>query len=86
MLVWRTASLDSMRGYGRGLSKATEVFSRGDYGKDGWMLTVGVVPLSWRFSGRSVSASASSGILSSLVWEKSTVGWTMSSNSPSETL
>ena len=50
------------------------------------MPTDGVAPLSWSFSGGLVSTSASSGILSSLVWEKITVGKTMLSIYPSETL
>ena len=84
--AWIAASLDSTQGHGRGLVRATEVSSRGECGNDGWVPTGGVAPLSWRFLVRSVLSSASSGILSSSVWEKSTVGRTMLSISPSETL
>ena len=59
--------------------------SGGDCGGDVWVLTGGVAPLSWRFSCWSVLALASSGILSLLVWEKSTVGRVMALISPSET-
>ena len=43
------------------------MYYRGEYGKDSWVPTSGVAPLSWRFSVGPVSASASSGISSSLV-------------------
>ena len=48
------------------------------------MLTGGVAPLSWRFLGGLLLASASSGTSSSLVWKKSTVGQTMALISPYE--
>ena len=49
------------------------------------MLTGGVAPLYWRFLGGLVSVSASSVILSSLLWLKNTVGQMMASISPSKT-
>ena len=63
----------------------TKVSSRGECGDNGWVPIYGMAPLSWRFSDGLVSASTSSGILSSSVWENSTVGWTMTSISPIET-
>ena len=45
-----------------------------------------VVSFSWWFAVRLVSALVSSVVLSLLVWVKITVGWTMESISPYETL
>ena len=59
--------------------------SRGECGRDGWVLTSGVAPFSWRFSDRLVSALASSGIPRSSLWDKSTYGRIMASISPSKT-
>ena len=78
--------MDSTLEHVRGLAKATNVSSRGEYDEDGWVPTGGVVPWSLRFLGGLVLASASSGISISLVWEKSTIGQTMVPISPSETL
>ena len=50
------------------------------------MPTGGIAPLSWRFLVELLSASASSGISSLLVWLDSTVGRTMASISPNDTL
>ena len=64
----------STRGRGGGLGETTDASSGNKCGGEGWVLTGGVASLSWRFLGGLVSALAISGILSSLVWEKSTVG------------
>ena len=50
----------SMRGRDGGSSEATTVYSGGECGGEGWMLTGSVTPLSWWFSGGLVSASANS--------------------------
>ena len=60
------------------------MYSRSEYDEDGWVPTGGVAPLSWRFLGGLVLASVSSRISSSSVREKTTVGRTMASISPSE--
>ena len=65
---------------------ATDVYVRGERGKDGWVPIVGVAPLSQRFSVGSVSALAISADSISLVWVKITVDWTMALISISETL
>ena len=52
---------------------------------EGWVLTGGMAPLFWWFSGGSVSLSASSVIPSSSVWEKNTVGCAIASSSSSAT-
>ena len=75
---------NSIISVGRAHTKATEVSSRGECVKDIWVPTNSVAPLSWRFLDRSVSASASSGISILLVWERSSVGWTMVLISPYE--
>ena len=83
--AWGEAYTDPKRGHGGGLSGATKVSSKGDCSEDVWVLTGGVVPLAWRFSGDSVLALETSVILISPVWEKIIVGWTMELISPSET-
>ena len=65
---------------------ATDVYVRGERGKDGWVPIVGVAPLSQWFSVGSVSALAISADSSSLVWVKITVDSTMALISLSETL
>ena len=84
-LAWRAAYLASTRGHGGGSAKATNFSSNVECGEYGWVLTGGVAPLSWRFWGDLVLALASSGILNSSLWEKSNVGQTMVSISPSKT-
>ena len=74
------------RGHGGSSTEATKVYSGGDCSGDGWVLTGDVAPLYWRFWGRLVSSLASSGISSSSMWEKSTVGRLMASISPSKNL
>ena len=59
--------------------------SGGECGREFLVLTVGVAPLSWWFSGGSVLALASSRILILLVWEKNTVGSTIALISHSAT-
>ena len=44
-----------------------------------------MAPLTWRYSGGSVSALTISVILSSSVWWEITVGWTLASVYPSKT-
>ena len=56
------------------MTDTTNVFNGGECDIKVWVLNGRVAPLSWWFSGRSVSASSSSGILSSLIEEKGTVG------------
>ena len=48
-IAWREVSPASTWGHGRGSAKATNVYYRGKYGKDGWVKTSGVAPFSWRF-------------------------------------
>ena len=60
--------------------------SRGECGGEGCVLTGGVVTLSWWFSGGLASASLSSGISSSLMQEKNTVGRAIALSLPSTTL
>ena len=85
MRAWRAASTASTRGHGGVLAEATKVSSGGECGGDGWVLTGGMAPLSCRFLGGLVSASTSSIISNSLVWEIITVGRAMALISPSET-
>ena len=85
MRAWRAAYTASTRGNGGGLAGANDMSSRGEYDKDGYVLTGGVEPLSWRVLVGSVLALASSVISSSLVWKKSTVVRTMELISPTET-
>ena len=85
MRAWRAASSASTRVLGGGSARATKVFYRGECYEDIWMPTDGMAPLSWRFGVGPVLASAISGISSSLVWVKITVGWMMAPISPSET-
>ena len=47
MRAWRLAYLVSTQVCGIGLSGLTEVSVRGEYGKDGWVPSGGVAPLSW---------------------------------------
>ena len=75
----------STRGYVGGSDGATEESNRGECGEDVWVSSIGVAPFSWWFSVGLVLASASSVVLSSLVWVDSTVGRNMASVSPSVT-
>ena len=77
------ASLASTHGRGGGTEEATNVSSGGECGGEGWALTSGVAPLSWWFSGGSVSALASSRISNLSMREKSTVGHAIASSLPS---
>ena len=61
------------------------MYSRSEYNKDVWVLTGKVVPLSWRFSMRLVSASARSEMFSLLLWDKSSIGQTILLVSPYDT-
>ena len=85
MRAQRSASLALIQGNGRGLDEETEVYYRGDCINDGWVTTGGVAPLSWRFLGGSILALTCSGNSISSIWEKSTVGRTMTYISPSDT-
>ena len=58
---------------------------RGECIEDGWESSGGVVPFSWWFFVGLVSASASSIVLSSLVWLNITSGWKMELIYPSYT-
>ena len=59
--------------------------SEGECVGDVWVLAGGVATLYWRFLGGSILVLASSGISSSLVLEKSTIGLTIALISPSKT-
>ena len=82
--AWIAAYQSSTKGHVGGSARATGVSSRGEYSKDGWVPTGGVVPLSWRFSAGLVLASAISVISGSLVWVKRIVGRNLALISPSE--
>ena len=85
MRAWRAAYSTSTRGLGGGSYRATKVFYRGECYEDIWVPTGGMAPLSWRFWVGLVLASVISGISSSLVWVKITVGWMVTPISPSDT-
>ena len=73
-------------GIGGGSAGAAGLYFMGECGEGGWVPGGDVAPLSWWFSVGLVSASASSGNLSLLVWANSTVGRKMALISSTKTL
>ena len=86
MRSWRAVSLAPIQGYDIFLDGATKVYFRGECCEDVWMSNGGVVQLSWRFLVRFVLALVSSGILTLLMWERSSIGRTIVLISRTETL
>ena len=85
----REVSLSHLKGGVAGLNggaaEATEVSYGGECDGEGWLLTNGMVSLSWWFYGGLLSELARSRILSSLVREKITFGCAIASILPSAT-
>ena len=52
--AWRMVSVATTQGRVRFSFRATKVYYRGKFDKDGWVMSGGVAPLSWRFLVESV--------------------------------